>query len=68
MTHAPDWLPWLNVLIIPALIMLARVAYQLGQLVATVRHQGEDIKQVRAEVGRVDSDLGELRQLVFDRK
>lgn len=68
MTHAPDWLPWLNVLIIPALMLLARVAFQLGQLVATVKHQGEAIKQVREEVGRVDSDLGELRQLVFDRK
>ena len=62
---APDWLPWLNVLIIPALVMLARISFKLGELNATVRHQGNDIKQVRSEIGRVDSDLGDLRDLIF---
>lgn len=53
-----DLLPWLNVLILPALVILVRLSFQLGQLVTTVKHQGEDIK-------RIDSDVGELRELVF---
>ncbi len=53
-----DILPWLNVLIVPALVILVRLSFQLGQLVTTVKHQGEDIK-------RIDSDVGELRELVF---
>lgn len=55
---APDWLPWLNVLIIPALAMLARISFKLGELNATVKHQSADI-------GRIDSDVGELRELIF---
>jgi len=55
---APDWLAWLNVLIVPALVMLARISFKLGELNATVKHQGADIK-------RVDSDVGELRELIF---
>ncbi len=53
-----DILPWLNVLIVPTLVILVRLSFQLGQLVTTVKHQGEDIK-------RIDSDVGELRELVF---
>ena len=55
-----DLLPWLNVLIVPAIVLLVRVTFQLGQLVTTVKHQGEDIK-------RIDSDVGDLRELVFNK-
>ena len=58
--NATDLLPWLNVLIVPAVLMLVRLSFQLGQLVTTVKHQGEDIK-------RIDSDVGELRDLVFNK-
>lgn len=60
MNSLHDILPWLNVLILPALYMIVRVSFQLGQLVTTVKHQGEDIK-------RIDSDVGELRDLVFNK-
>ena len=60
MNSLADLLPWLNVLIVPAVLMLVRLSFQLGQLVTTVKHQGEDIK-------RIDSDVGELRDLVFNK-
>lgn len=53
-----EWLPWLNVLIIPALVMLARISFKLGELTSTVKHQTADIE-------RIDSDVGELRDLIF---
>lgn len=51
---APDWLPWLNLLLLPALGLMVKVTFMLGGMKAT-----QDAHEKRLD--KVDSDVGELR-------
>lgn len=54
MTTATDLLPWLNLLMVPAVGMLTKISAQLARLEAV---QSEHARRL----DRIDSDLAELR-------
>lgn len=55
--NALDWLPWLNLLLLPAVGLLVKVTFMLGSMKAT-----QDAHEKRLD--KVDSDVGELRDAV----
>lgn len=53
-----ELLPWLNLLLLPAVGMLWRISAKFARIEARQEHHAETLQ-------RLDSDVGDLRELVF---